>query len=217
LRTTVYIDGFNLYYAIRRTPYKWLNISAFCKKLLPNHDIKKIRYFTAIVKPLPHDPNAPIRQATYLRALRTLSDFEIHDKGHFVQWPRLLPQYPLAYKNPNNPTRPPQAVQILKAEEKGSDVNLASFLLKDCFSNDFDEAVVISNDSDLTTPIEIVVKDCGKPVMIVNPHLEKYLSRQLISVASDHRRTINMSVYRECQFPQSITDSIGTFTKPPTW
>ena len=217
LRTNVYIDGFNLYYAIRKTPFKWLNLSALCSRLLPTHSIQKIKYFTAIVIALPHDLNVPLRQAIYLRALRTLSDLEIHDEGHFVQWPRLLPQYPLAYIGTNNPTRPPQTVQVLKAEEKGSDVNLASLLLRDCFRNDFDEAAVISNDSDLTTPIEIVVKDFGKPVKVVNPHRKKYLSHELKGVASSCFYSINMSVYRDSQFPPAMTDSNGTFSKPVTW
>ena len=36
-RTIVYIDGFNLYYGLLRfTSYKWLDIVAFAKSLLPN-------------------------------------------------------------------------------------------------------------------------------------------------------------------------------------
>ena len=217
MRTNVYIDGFNLYYAIKHTSYKWLNLSLLCSKLLRADNIQKIYYFTAKVKALPHDPSAPVRQETYIRALKTLPDLEIHDEGHFVQWPRLFPQYPLAYKDPKKPTKPPQAVQILKAEEKGTDVNLASFLLKDCFENNFDKAVVISNDSDLATPIEIIVKDCNKPVMIINPNRKKYLSRQLTAVASNYYPTINFPVYRNSQLPPSITDASGTFTKPTTW
>src|SRR5713226_3392268 len=60
LRTHVYIDGFNLYYgAVRGTPYKWLDASELCRLLLPQHNILKIRYFTAKIKSRPHDPNAP--------------------------------------------------------------------------------------------------------------------------------------------------------------
>ena len=215
--TNIYIDGFNLYYAIKHTDYKWLDLSALCMRLLPTNNIQKIYYFTAKVKSLPHDPNAPVRQGTYLRALKTLPIVEIHDEGHFVQWPRLFPQYPLAYIDSNNPVRPPQSVQILKAEEKGSDVNLASYLLKDCFENSFDDAVVISNDSDLAKPIEIVVKDCGKPIKVINPNRREYLSRELIGVASSFYPTINMSAYRNSQFNSTLTDSTGVFTKPSTW
>jgi len=214
LNTNVYIDGFNLYFAIKKTPYKWLDLCALCKKLLPSSNINSIKYFTAHIKGWPHDPSAPTRQQIYLRALRTISNLEIHDYGHFVSRPRLIPQYPLAYRNMNNP---PQAVQVLKTEEKGSDVNLASFLLNDCYKKDFDEAVIISNDADLATPIKIVKTEFGKPVMIINPHRKKYLSIELLQAASSHFKTINMKVYATCQFPTILTDSQGTFSKPQLW
>jgi len=215
-RTNVYIDGFNLYYAIRRSSYKWLDLSSLCARLLPSSSIQRIYYFTALVKPLPHDMDAPIRQATYLRALRTLAKVEIRDEGHFVQWSRWLPKFPLIY-DPAKPNSPPQAVNILKTEEKGSDVNLASFLLKDSFKNYFDEAAVISNDSDLVTPIEIVIKECHKPVIVINPHRESYFSRDLLKVASRCYRQINWSAYKNSQFPPIMSDSVGTFSKPTSW
>lgn len=59
---------------------------------------------------------------------------------------------------------------MYKIEEKGSDVNLAAYLLDDCFTNDFDEAVVISNDSDLALPIELVTTKYRKGVWVINPH-----------------------------------------------
>jgi hypothetical protein len=95
LPTNVYIDGFNLYYAIKNTPYKWLNLSSLCTRLLPGHIIQKIYYFTAKVESLPHNLSAPVRQETYLRALRTLPNIEIKE-GHFVQWERKYPLSPLA-------------------------------------------------------------------------------------------------------------------------
>jgi hypothetical protein len=67
--TNVYIDGFNLYYgALKDTPYKWLDLDALCRRLLPKHRIGRIRYFTAIVSARPNDPSGPDRQRTYLRA-----------------------------------------------------------------------------------------------------------------------------------------------------
>jgi hypothetical protein len=110
-RINVYIDGFNLYYAIKKTSYKWLNLSSLCARLLPNNTIQRIFYFTAIVKPLPHDMGAPVRQAAYLRALRTLPNVDVQDTGHFVQWPKWLPVYPLIY-DPSQPGSPPQLVQV---------------------------------------------------------------------------------------------------------
>ena len=40
-------------------------------------------------------------------------------------------------------------LRVMKTEEKGSDVNLATHLLVDAFDDAFNIAVIISNDSDL--------------------------------------------------------------------
>ena len=42
----------------------------------------------------------------------------------------------------------PKTVEVIKTEEKGSDVNLATYLLVDAFRRDAEAFVVISNDSD---------------------------------------------------------------------
>ena len=79
LRTSVYVDGFNLYYrALRGTTYKWLNLHRLCEQLLsPQNRIVQIRYFTAPVTGK-QDPDAPIRQQQYLRALKTIPHCTIH-------------------------------------------------------------------------------------------------------------------------------------------
>ena len=72
-RTFVYVDGFNLYYnALKDTQYKWLDLMKMSRLLLPQHDVRRIRYFTARVTAMAHDVDQPRRQETYLRALRTL-------------------------------------------------------------------------------------------------------------------------------------------------
>jgi len=218
LTANVYVDGFNLYYgSLAHSRYKWLNIATMCQILLPKLTIKRIRYFTAIVKPLDHDQGAPLRQTIYLRALNTIPNLEIK-RGLFVEWARLMPQFPLAYTDHVvPPIHPPQKVQVLKREEKGSDVNLASYLLIDCFDNDFDEAVVVSNDSDLASPIEFVVNKFKKSVILVNPDRSNPPSGKLKSVASSYMPKINNSVLAKAQFPPTLTDLNGSFTKPPTW
>ena len=50
-----------------------------------------------------------------------------------------------------------------KTEEKGSDVNLASHLLRDAFSKKFEVAVLITNDSDLAEPVWIVAHETRTP------------------------------------------------------
>jgi len=214
LRANVYIDGFNLYYgSVRRTNLKWLNLAALCTELLPSYQINRIRYFTAHVRAFKHDLDAPVRQDIYLRALGTIPNLEIH-RGHFKPRAGLLPQYPLAYIRPG---KPPHTVQVLRMEEKVSDVSLATHLLFDCFEKDFDVAVVISNDSDLVPAVEIVITKYKKPVGVINPHPRKKLSRELERTSTWCMQEINKKVLAECQFPPMLTDSQGTFSKPATW
>ena len=107
--------------------------------------------------------------------------------------------------------------RILKTEEKGSDVNLATLLLIDCFDNEFDEAVVITNDSDLTLPIDYVVSRFGKTVGVINPQHRSKISRELVGAASWHYRQINRSVLARSQFPEAQRDAQGAFHKPASW
>jgi hypothetical protein len=42
MRTNVYVDAFNLYYGcLRGTPYRWLDLAALCRRLLPNDEINR--------------------------------------------------------------------------------------------------------------------------------------------------------------------------------
>ena len=118
MKAYIYIDGFNLYYrAVKGTPYKWLNLARLCQIMLPRDDNVKIKYFTARISSRPDDPDQPNRQLIYLRALRTIPNLEIVF-GSFLQ---SRPRMPLA-------SDPTTLVRVVKTEEKGSDVNIATHL-----------------------------------------------------------------------------------------
>ena len=108
----------------------------------------------------------------------------------------------------------PETVVVTRAEEKGTDVNLASYLLLDAFDSESDAAVVISNDSDLATPMHIVRERFGMTVGILNPHPNR--SRTLAN-ASDFYRPIRRGPLSASQFPDRMLDANGAFTKPPGW
>jgi hypothetical protein len=207
-RTTVYIDGFNLYYgAVRETPYRWLDLRALSERLLPSNDITAIRYFTAIVTASPNDPTKPQRQQTFIRALETLPGLTVH-YGSFLTNRVLMPR---AHRRPGQRRK----VEVVKTEEKGSDVNLATMLLADAFRHRFDAAAVISNDSDLVLPIQIVTQELGLPVGIINPH--QRFSVQLSQVAT-FKRKIRTGVLRSSQFPEVLLDAEGReIRKPAEW
>src|SRR5215212_4342260 len=173
-RTNVYIDGFNFYYGcVKGTPYKWLDFNKLCQLTLKGHHINRIRYFTALVRPRPDDPQQRQRQQIYIRALETIPNLTVH-YGHFLTGKKFW----------------------------------------DGFKGDYDIAVIVSNDSDLLEPIKIVRKELGVQVGILNP--QEYPSSVLLQEA-DFVRQIRAGAISLSQFPSSITDSIGTITKPFSW
>ncbi|MCH7706636.1 MAG: NYN domain-containing protein [Chloroflexi bacterium] len=220
MHTYVYIDGFNLYNgAVKRTPYKWLNLAEVCRLLFPGDQVAVIHYFTARVIGFDHDLQAPDRQEVYLNALRTLPNIRIHADGWFSSHPTLLPQYPLAYipEDQKPPPRPPQLVQVVRQEEKRTDVDLATHLLMDCFNDLFEQAVVISNDGDLALPIRMVRDEFHKQITVVNPRHRGRVTRGLRHSANSYIHFINRTLLAQCQFPSELTDATGTISKPPRW
>ncbi len=207
LSTNVYIDGFNLYYGcVKGTPYRWLNLSKLCTMLLPGHNINCIRYFTALVIPTPNDPQQLQRQLTYIRALKTIPNLSIH-YGQFLTHSVFRP-----LTNPS--TKGPKIAEVLDTKEKGSDVNLATYLLMDGFKKDCQVAVIISNDSDLVEPIRLAISELGLEVGVLHPHRRHV--RELAQVASFYR-PIRERVLKDCQFSTVIKDAVGNITKPSIW
>jgi uncharacterized LabA/DUF88 family protein len=207
MKTNVYIDAFNLYYGpVRGTRYKWLDLRTLCGIMLPDDRIHRIKYFTALVHSRAGDPGQGQRQQFYLRALRTIPNLSIYT-GHFLVHPVTLP---LARD-------PSQFVRVLKSEEKGSDVNLATELLVDAFHDDFDAAAVITNDSDLLHPIATVRRKFKKTVGILYPHNERRHPSVPLRREADFFKEIRAATLAKCQFPDTLVDAVGRFHKPPSW
>ena len=207
--TNLYVDGFNLYNrAVKHTPFKWLDLRKLAQTLFPDDQIHRIFFFTALVRSRPSDPTQTERQASYLRALSTLPGLEIH----FGEFRERIKYRPLARPKPGDPAY----VRIRDTEEKGSDVNLATRLLVDGFTGDYQQAVVISNDSDLAAPIRYVSHDLGLRVVVVNPDARTSTHNDLVQSATYVRR-LWKSHLRKSQLPPTLTDVHGVITKPSAW
>jgi hypothetical protein len=216
-RVNVYVDGFNLYYgSLKGPPERWLDLVTLSQALVPNEAIHRVRYFSAQVSGL-RNPSAPIDQGLYLRALRTRPEVSIH-LGTFLASDRFMP---LATP-PATGTRPgcvyrrpggPGSAWVTRTEEKGSDVNLATWLLIDGFDHDYDMAIVISNDSDLTEPIRMARQRFGV-VGVVCPHK---VPSKTMGAAASWQIGLYRTYLRRSQFPSTLTDASGTFTKPTSW
>ena len=208
MRVRVYVDGFNLYYrGLRGTNFKWLNLATLASELLdPNDTLEAIRYFTADVSPKSGDPDAPTRQQAYYRALRTIDNLTIH-RGNFL---------------PKTKTRPllgqeKSFVIIHDTEEKGSDVNLASYLLMDGFKDLYDAALVVSQDTDLLEPMRMVKEELGKTVGLIWID-EKTKPGKKHKRVTDFVRYANRSILKKSQFSNPLFGSGGEkIEKPTSW
>ena len=207
MKTFVYVDAFNLYYgAVKDTPYKWLDLQALCRIMIPRNTVVCIKYFTARVQPRATDPGQPTRQNVYIRALQTIPNLQIiygHYLSHVVWMPLAFPV-----------TGQKSFVQVIRTEEKGSDVNLASHLLMDAFNKAFDCAVIVSGDSDLCAPIRVVLSQFHKTVGVINP--QKTPCKTLQTTARLYKH-IREAALQASQFPPVLTDAVGIFHKPSSW
>jgi hypothetical protein len=162
-RTIIYVDGFNLYYWLKPLPYRWIDIKKLALDAISvggNHpDLIALKYFTAPVSDTEDDPRKSTRQSVYINALQAvIPELKIY-YGEF----RRQKQYKYCVGSGDSIGK---RVLVWDTEEKGSDVNLAVELVNDAWSNTFDVAVVISNDSDLTRAVRIAKKK-GKTVGVL--------------------------------------------------
>jgi hypothetical protein len=213
MKTLVYIDGFNLYNGcVKYSLHKWLNLRKLCESMLLGHEVATIKYFTAKVSARPDDPDQPARQMIYWRALRTIPGLEIIE-GTFYETERSMPMADSCHLHKMVDGRPP-LVRVVRSEEKGSDVNLGAHMLWDGYKGFYEQAVVITNDSDLATPFTMVSKGLGLPVGIINPH--EHHSKKLKPLATFMAR-IREDDLANSQFDNPIRDAKGEIRKPDKW
>lgn len=207
----VYVDGFNLYNrALRNSPYKWLDLEKLVNNLLHTHEVKRLRYFTALIKARPDDPQAPSRQSAYLRALHTNPKITVH-LGQFQVTKPYMPVHPIEYDS----TGRARTVRVRKTEEKGSDVNIATYMLYDCGQDDADAYVVLTNDSDLAEPIRLMSVEMRKTVGIFFP--SERPSNELLRLKPAFVRQIRAGALGASQLPDTLADATGEIAKPADW
>jgi hypothetical protein len=205
----VYVDGFNLYYgALKGTAYKWLDLPALCRRLVPDEPIAAIRYFTARVKARPEETDGPKRQDAYLRALASCPEVSIHYGQFLVTYPRMALKHPAADG--------PRTVEVVKTEEKGTDVNLGSHVLLDAFDRACDLAVMIGNDSDLVMPLSMAKERFGVRIGLINP--QRFASRELQKIGVEFVKPVRPGTLAACQFPDKVPlGPSGFVRKPEGW
>lgn len=192
----------------------------------PSTKVVAVKYYTASVSGK-IDQDAPRRQQALFSALGTVPEVQIY-KGRFLyseKWAGLV-QPPRAKPDGYMWNTPwPEVVQVKKSEEKGSDVNLGVHLVRDAFTDAFDIAYVITNDTDLVEPLRIVKQEVGKTVCIVAPCRPFKQSGKQVQVpapsllaVADFVHYIDDKELSVSQFPSPLNVSgRKPILRPPTW
>ncbi len=213
MKTIVYIDALNLYHrCLKDTDYKWLDLESLFTSILKSHQINKIdkiKYFTANIKELQYNKGANLRQRMYLNALKTFHIIEIH-KGDFSK----------KTKKMRRAIYPHKLVKVTAIEEKKSDVNFSVHLLNDAHNQQYDCAVIVTNDSDMTEALKLVKTQFPTKKLILITPMKKadHKSTSLKEYADIVIKSITLENLKNAQLPNPVIgNSNEKYSKPESW
>jgi uncharacterized LabA/DUF88 family protein len=143
-RVMVYIDSFNLLYAIHSagmSQFTWLDPARLARRWLrPDDSLVTVHFFSARLHENGGETLRQVDHDGYLEALSTLPEVMVH-LGHFL----------------GRRSRCPVCGQTFRRfEEKMTDVNIAIQMLHHAHTNQFDTAFLVSADSDLAPPVALI-------------------------------------------------------------
>jgi uncharacterized LabA/DUF88 family protein len=164
-RVAIFIDGSNLYHALRSNFRRYdLNFAEFASKLSGSRRLFRTYYYNALQDPIQR-PDGYREQQEFLDILRKTPYLEI----------RL------------GSTKVTQGIPV----EKGIDIMLATDLLYFAWNDFYDVAVLVSGDSDFAYALQ-AVKNMGKHVEVA--YFEGGVSKDLLNIA-DNRHLLNRSFF----------------------
>jgi uncharacterized LabA/DUF88 family protein len=199
-RVIAFIDGYNLYHAIddaARHDLKWLNLWDLCDALIRNDrraHLSEVFYFSAFAT---WKPEQYARHRQYVAALKSAGVKII--LGNFKKKPRKCNRC---------------LNEWTAHEEKESDVNIAIHLLDKAHRDEYDEAMLLTADTDLTPAIRMVRERYrDKSIISVLPPGRQYVA-SLID-ASTSKIRLSFELLERCQFVDHIVTPGGdTITIP---
>ena len=199
-RVVVYIDGYNLYRGLCDAGLRssrWLNLVSMCDEIIGERSLSNVRYFTARVL---DDPQRLARQNLYIDALNAHGGIEI-EFGKYKKKKAKCFSCKTSWRT---------------YEEKKTDTRIAVRVVEDAFDNRFDVALIISGDSDMIPPIELLQERFPeKSVIVVFPPRRR--NGELASrVGNSNSYSLKPETVESHRFPSTVTTSSGHDLNAPT-
>jgi len=205
-KVIVYIDGFNLYFALREKKWRgfmWLDVIKLSEKLIrSDQELVLVRYFTSRIK---NDPEKQKRQTLYLDALGTLDGNRL--VIHYGDYQSIA----VTCRHCNK--------KFQHDQEKQTDVNISVYMMSDSISksadgsNKVDDLILITADSDQCPSVR-AVRDFGKKVLVVlPPGRGEYIE---LPRSADSRLELTAKKFKGCRLPDVITKGDGFEIRCPS-
>lgn len=193
IRSSFFIDGFNLYHALKRLrlPHlKWVDLAKLMhRQIAPQSEkISEIYYFSAYAH---WWPDRKVRHEEYVKALEQAGVKVV--LGHFKKKDGFCNSCGARWD---------------AHEEKETDVNIALCMLNEAYKDTYDRAYLVSRDSDLKPAVAMVrAQFPSKEIFVVAPpHLGH--STDLIQLAQGKRK-ISVAQVEQSLFPAFVIDAGG--------
>ena len=192
-KTACYVDGFNLYHAVRGigVPHlKWLNLMVLAKSFLrPADTLDSVIYFTA---EMVWEPQKLQRHREYMKALRAVGVEPIISK--FLTASKRCHAYDRYCDF---------------REEKQTDVGFSARVIIDVLTKDVERVILVTADSDqVPTVAAIRGLSPATSVLIACPPGRMSIAKELRFVAHDARE-ISRGRIEKCLFPRNVRNAKG--------
>lgn len=217
MRVCAFVDGLNLYHALRPTKgLLWLDLRKLIHAHLSLDDhLESITYFTAYC---PWDREKVRRHKAYVSVLKSTGVNVV--LGQFKRCSKLF----LKDSNPIDRMNSipsdfddstlPIKLAFQTYTEKQTDVALGVTLFDSAAQEQFDTAIVVSGDSDLSPAIKLVQNRFpDKQIRFLMPQGNPSKAIQRLCPLSVG---IPNELYRQCQFPPVVTTASGKQISQPT-
>jgi uncharacterized LabA/DUF88 family protein len=200
-RVMFFIDGFNVYHSIKGNAsyhrFLWINYRALAERFMRDNDtLTAVYYFTAFASWLPES----------MKRHRLLVDAN-RSQGVNVVFGK--------FKEKDHTCRQCSACYKIR-EEKQTDVNIATYLLKEAFMNRYDTGVLVSNDTDIIPALRAVKEAFPQKRLGILFPIDRWSGE--LKEASDFWRKIERKDLAKSQFPDDVTLPSGvTLSRPASW
>jgi uncharacterized LabA/DUF88 family protein len=210
LRVTFLVDGFNLYHSLRAAQdktgkcCKWLNIRALCESYLKffgrDAVLEEIYYFSAYASHLsPRNPDVVTRHQILVRALESTGI-----RVEMAQFKRKNVHCTLCNGD------------MVRYEEKETDVAIAVRLVELVVTDKCDVAIVVTGDTDIVPGIRTAKRLAStKRLCVIAPY--RRANAELKQIADQYFK-LKAESYGPFLFPNEIELTNGQkLAKPTTW